>query len=179
MFKKTLAAISAIIYLSFSFSSNAQEASTQNQAINLSQEKIQNSENKKFGKKPESGRMEGKNQKNDKVKNLAESNASCKNILEQCKKLGFVAGGFKEGNGLWKNCFFPTISGKGATQKGSAISVAASAEDISACKAAIPQEKIQKMENKMTNGSAEQNAKSKMPNKENRQKKIENQKQSN
>ncbi len=179
MSKKTLAAISATIYIVLSFNSNAQQASTQNQLTNSPQEKIQNSENKKFGKKPESGKMESKNQKNDEVKNLAESNASCKNILEQCKKLGFVSGGFKEGNGLWRNCFFPTVNGKGATQKGSAISVSVSPDEILTCKSALPQEKIQKMERKMANGGADQNGNSKMPNKENRQKRIENQKQSN
>ena len=51
---------------------------------------------------------------------------ACGNVLNECKKLGFVAGGFKEGNGLWRNCFYPTIKGKkAATLKGQEVSVAA------------------------------------------------------
>ncbi len=62
---------------------------------------------------------------------------ACGNVLNECKKLGFVAGGFKEGNGLWRNCFYPTIKGKkAATLKGQEVSVAASAEDVASCKAA-------------------------------------------
>ncbi len=62
---------------------------------------------------------------------------ACGNVLNECKKLGFVAGGFKEGNGLWRNCFFPTIKGKKpATLKGQEVKVAASAEDIASCKTA-------------------------------------------
>jgi hypothetical protein len=59
---------------------------------------------------------------------------ACANILNECKKLGFVAGGYKEGNGLWRNCFHPTIKGKAATQKGKEVSVAVNANDISSCK---------------------------------------------
>lgn len=62
---------------------------------------------------------------------------ACANVLNECKKLGFVAGGYKEGNGLWRNCFYPTIKGKKpATLKGQEVKVAASAEDVASCKTA-------------------------------------------
>ncbi len=57
--------------------------------------------------------------------------ASCAPVLNECKKLGFVAGGFKEGNGLWRNCFYPTVAGKSASLKGKEVKVTA---DVSACK---------------------------------------------
>jgi hypothetical protein len=59
---------------------------------------------------------------------------SCKSILDECKKLGFVAGGFSEGKGLWRNCFYPTIEGKAASLKGKEVKVAANAKDVAACK---------------------------------------------
>ena len=38
--------------------------------------------------------------------------AACKSIKEACEKAGFVEGGYKEGKGLWVNCFQPILQGK-------------------------------------------------------------------
>jgi hypothetical protein len=77
------------------------------------------------------------NTKENSRRSTIEQIPACGNVLNECKKLGFVAGGFKEGNGLWRNCFYPTIKGKkAATLKGQEVSVAASAEDVASCKAA-------------------------------------------
>jgi len=80
---------------------------------------------------------------------------SCGNVLNECKKLGFVAGGYKEGNGLWRNCFYPTIKGKKpATLKGQEVKVAASAEDVASCKAAAKDLLKERKEKKKTNETA-------------------------
>ena len=63
--------------------------------------------------------------------------SSCKNVLDECKKLGFVAGGFSEGKGLWRNCFQPVVDGKSATLNGKEVAVSANAQDVSACKTSI------------------------------------------
>jgi hypothetical protein len=60
---------------------------------------------------------------------------ACQNILNECKKLGFVAGGFKDGNGLWRNCFHPIIKGGKASLKGQEVAVAVNANDVASCKA--------------------------------------------
>jgi hypothetical protein len=39
----------------------------------------------------------------------------CRQIKEACEKAGFVKGGAKNGNGLWKNCIHPIMSGAAAT----------------------------------------------------------------
>jgi hypothetical protein len=62
---------------------------------------------------------------------------TCKNVLDACQKSGFVAGGFSEGNGLWRNCFYPVIEGKTATQKGKEVKVAFNAKDVAACKPSV------------------------------------------
>lgn len=62
---------------------------------------------------------------------------ACKKVLKECKKLDFVEGGFSEGNGLWRNCFYPTIEGKAATSKGKEVKVAANAKDVAACKPSV------------------------------------------
>jgi hypothetical protein len=58
--------------------------------------------------------------------------ASCAPVLNECKKLGFVAGGFKEGNGLWRNCFYQAVAGKAVTLKGKEVKVSV---DAATCKA--------------------------------------------
>lgn len=62
---------------------------------------------------------------------------TCKNVLGECKKLGFVEGGFSQGKGLWRNCFNQVLEGKSATLSGKEISVAVDGKDVSACKKAI------------------------------------------
>lgn len=101
------------------------------------------------------------------------ANSSCKNILEQCKKMGFVAGGYKEGNGLWKNCFFPVISGQSVTQKGNPVTVSVNSADIASCKTSVPQERIQKTQNKMNQNSEGKESSVALPSKEDRQKRRE------
>lgn len=59
---------------------------------------------------------------------------ACKNILSACRTAGFVAGGYKEGNGLWRNCFHPTLKGKAASLKGKDVTITVNAADVSSCK---------------------------------------------
>lgn len=60
---------------------------------------------------------------------------ACQNILNECKKLGFVVGGYKNGNGLWRNCFHPIVKGGKASLKGQEVAVAVNANDVTSCKA--------------------------------------------
>lgn len=62
---------------------------------------------------------------------------ACKNILKECKKLKFAEGGFSKGNGLWRNCFYPTVEGKSASLKGKEVKVVANAKDVAACKPSV------------------------------------------
>ncbi len=93
---------------------------------------------KKEGAKKTTADKQQKNQ----LRELLQKNPSCKNILNACESMGFVAGGFKEGNGLWKNCFHPLINNKPVTQKGQPVVVNVDANDIASCKNAAPKEKL-------------------------------------
>ncbi|MDX2082428.1 MAG: hypothetical protein SFV53_00355 [Rickettsiales bacterium] len=73
-----------------------------------------------------------------------EKNSACQNILGECKKLGFVAGGFKEGKGLWRNCFAQVLESKSANLKGKEIKVSANANDVSSCKAVVKEVRKEK-----------------------------------
>ena len=75
-----------------------------------------------------------------------EKNSACQNILNECKKLGFVAGGSKEGKGLWRNCLAQVIEGKAANLNGKEVSVNANAADISSCKATVKEVRKEKKE---------------------------------
>ncbi len=81
-----------------------------------------------------------------------EKNTACATILSECKKLGFVAGGFKEGNGLWRNCFANVLEGKAASLKGKDVSVSANANDVSACKVVVKEVRKERKEMKAENG---------------------------
>jgi hypothetical protein len=66
----------------------------------------------------------------------AEHNPACQRIINECKKLGFIQGQWKEDNGLWKDCFDPVVKGSGnATRDGKPISVPVSSSDLQACRA--------------------------------------------
>ncbi len=77
-----------------------------------------------------------------------EKNASCQTILNECKKLGFVAGGFKEGKGLWRNCFSPVVHGKSANLNGQDVAVTVNANDVASCKVAVKEIRKEKKEGK-------------------------------
>jgi len=67
----------------------------------------------------------------------AGGNAACQRILNECKRLGFIQGQWKQDNGLWKDCFDPIVKGNGTpTRDGKPISVPVSPGDVQACRAA-------------------------------------------
>jgi len=66
----------------------------------------------------------------------AEGNPACGRILNECKRLGFIAGQAKKDNGLWKDCFDPIVKGGGTpTRDGRAINVPVSQSDLQTCRA--------------------------------------------
>jgi hypothetical protein len=66
----------------------------------------------------------------------AEHNPACERIINECKKLGFIQGQWKEDNGLWRDCFDPVVKGGGrATRDGKPISVPVSSSDVQSCRA--------------------------------------------
>jgi len=75
------------------------------------------------------------------AQNAAESNPACQRIVEECKKLGFIVGEWKEDNGLWADCFYPVINGKNSTRKGRPINVPVSPSDLQSCRAVVGQHK--------------------------------------
>ena len=77
-----------------------------------------------------------------------EKNAACSTVLGECKKLGFVAGGFKEGKGLWRNCFAPVVHGKSANLNGQDVAVTVNANDVASCKVAVKEIRKEKKEAK-------------------------------
>jgi hypothetical protein len=75
------------------------------------------------------------------VQKAVESNPACQRIVEECKKLGFIAGEWKTDNGLWKDCFDPVVHGAKPTRDGKSIEVPVSASDVQTCRAAVAQAK--------------------------------------
>jgi hypothetical protein len=74
------------------------------------------------------------------MQNTAENNPACQRIVNECKKLGFIVGEWKQDNGLWKDCFDPVVKGKGnATRDGKPISVPVSQSDVQTCRTAVEQ----------------------------------------
>ena len=71
------------------------------------------------------------------VQNAAENNPACQQIVEECKKLGFVVGEWKTDNGVWKDCFSPVVHGGKPTREGKPIEVPVSASDVQTCRAAV------------------------------------------
>jgi hypothetical protein len=66
----------------------------------------------------------------------AEKNASCRHIKEECQRLGFRQGRWKEDEGLWKDCFDPVVKGTGQpTKDGHPVNVPVSAQEIQECRA--------------------------------------------
>lgn len=69
---------------------------------------------------------------------IAKQTPQCVHILNECKKLGFIAGQYQKDNGLWKDCFDPIVYGKGhPTREGSPITVPVNQSDVHACHAAV------------------------------------------
>jgi hypothetical protein len=71
------------------------------------------------------------------VQNAAETNPACQQIVEECKKLGFVVGEWKTDNGVWKDCFDPVVHNGKPTREGKPIEVPVSASDVQTCRAAV------------------------------------------
>lgn len=73
-----------------------------------------------------------------------EQNPACANILEECKKLGFVSGGLIRGKGLWKSCFQARIEDKPIILSGKEVSLNVSAEDVATCKSVAQKKSAKK-----------------------------------
>ena len=73
------------------------------------------------------------------VKNAAQSNPSCQHIVQECEKLGFIVGEWKQDNGVWKDCFDPVVHGGNPTREGKPIHVPVSQNDLQSCRAAVEQ----------------------------------------
>src|SRR5271154_1581183 len=71
--------------------------------------------------------------------NGCHSHGACKRIEAACQSAGFVAGQFKKGFGLWRDCVDPIVQGKTPTcEAGVAckpLPTNVNAGDISSCKA--------------------------------------------
>ncbi len=139
MKKNLLAVLSICTFLAASV--NAQETVT-NPASSTVAKKYQNNNE-------ESSEIKAKEKA---LRAEIEKNPACQNILNECKKLGFVAGGFKEGKGLWRNCFAQVIKGKSANLQGKDVAVAANADDISSCKVVAKEIRKEKKELKGKTG---------------------------
>ncbi|MBV8050713.1 MAG: protein kinase [Acidobacteriaceae bacterium] len=66
-------------------------------------------------------------------------NPGCQKIIAECKKLGYIAGGWKQNNGLWKDCVDPVVKGSTPTRDGKPMTVPVSPSDVQSCRAAIQQ----------------------------------------
>lgn len=64
---------------------------------------------------------------------VIEHTPSCQNIVTACKNAGYVSGEWKEGNGLFKDCFGLLVSGKGTPKK----QVSVNASDVESCHSAM------------------------------------------
>jgi len=67
----------------------------------------------------------------------AHNNPACQAIENECKKLGFIVGEWKQDNGLWKDCFDPVVRGGTPTRDGKSISVPVSQSQIQECRQAM------------------------------------------
>jgi len=70
------------------------------------------------------------------AQSAAQHNPACQQIVEECKKLGFIVGQWKIDNGLWKDCFDPVVNGGQATRDGKPIQVPVSQNVVQECRAA-------------------------------------------
>jgi len=70
------------------------------------------------------------------AQNAAQRNPDCQQIVEECKKLGFIVGQWKVDNGLWKDCFDPVVNGGKPTRDGKPIEVPVSQNVVQQCRAA-------------------------------------------
>jgi len=85
--------------------------------------------------RPTTGTSQQTQHKSSQNHAAAEHNPACQRIINECKKLGFITGEWKQDNGLWKDCFDPVVKGKGsATRDGKPISVPVSPGDVQACR---------------------------------------------
>ena len=59
---------------------------------------------------------------------------ACRQIYDECQKLGFIVGEAKQDNGLWKDCFDPVANGGQATRDGKPIQVPVSPKTVQECR---------------------------------------------
>jgi hypothetical protein len=69
----------------------------------------------------------------------AQENAACQKIVAECKRMGYVVGGYKQDNGLWADCFDPVVNGQTPSHHGKPMKVAVSPSEIQECRAARQQ----------------------------------------
>jgi hypothetical protein len=70
-------------------------------------------------------------------KAAAENNPACQQIVNECKKLGYIVGEWKKDNGLWKDCFDPVLRGQQPTRDGKSENVPVSAGTVQECRQAV------------------------------------------
>jgi serine/threonine protein kinase len=70
-------------------------------------------------------------------KEALSQNPGCQKIIAGCKKLGYMAGEWKQDNGLWKDCFAPVVKGGFATRDGKPMIVPVRPGDVQLCRDAI------------------------------------------
>jgi hypothetical protein len=61
-------------------------------------------------------------------------NPACRQIYDECQKLGFIVGEWRQDNGLWKDCFDPVVNGGKATRDGKPIQVPVSPSVVQQCR---------------------------------------------
>jgi hypothetical protein len=69
----------------------------------------------------------------------AQDNAACQKIVAECKRMGYVVGGYKQDNGLWADCFDPVVNGQTPSRQGRPMKVAVSPSEIQECRTARQQ----------------------------------------
>lgn len=139
MKKSLLALASCALYICAASSLSAQDATTATTTTSVT------TKEQVVPQKAAKVKKDGKLKEISKeAKAILESTPSCQNILGECKKLGFVEGEYKIGNGLWRSCFHPVVNGKAVTQKGNAVTVTADANDVTACKEVVAKNKATK-----------------------------------
>jgi hypothetical protein len=62
----------------------------------------------------------------------------CKEIVEACKKAGFIPGDWKKGDGLWRDCVDPIVQGQTTVPGATKPLPTVDANLVAACKAKKP-----------------------------------------
>ena len=72
----------------------------------------------------------------------AAGHPACQRIVNECRRLGYIVGQWKEDNGLWRDCFDPVVHGGTPTRDGHPVQVPVSPQDVQACRNAQARRKM-------------------------------------